>query len=101
MKIDDFINNIKRRIIEYEYDIDRDREYKLMMEGNMKQDRKNIIPITTEIKEYKLDKPDIEEIILKSLKINTEPDAFNKITFDWKIENNKIFGLSLKTEKVG
>ena len=53
-----------------------------------------------EIKEYKLDKIEIEKSILESLNISADPEAFNRITFNWEIEDNKAIGLFLETEKI-
>jgi len=60
-----------------------------------------IVPITKEIKEYKLDNKEIQEAIFDYLGLSKEPDSYNSVKFKWEIsENKRILGLFVITEKI-
>lgn len=60
----------------------------------------DIKPITKEVKEFKLNRQQIEKSILKFLNIGIEPDNYNTITATWEIKNNEVFGIFIVAEKI-
>jgi hypothetical protein len=57
--------------------------------------------VTKEIKEYKMDKLELQKLILKALGISLDEEAFNSVVFKWEINNNKELNeILIITEKI-